>query len=242
MFNNPLHSSSFNYTSPYLSPHHGLGTMEPLPKYSSSMYGSLSLASPGRGGPAPPPPTPVNAYNFPAGSMSDPYASFYDLNSSRSTSSYTTLSSGFDALPLASSATTAAAQKKQVEMRLPSDQLRQIINALNPHKMETASAMMPPPPLPPPKTPAVTDSRHNSRGNATDERSPLTAIRSAHDTRDSSRCSDISMHPNCPSFPACIQEDAEGSVVHLDDSPDNKYIRSKKESSSSSPKKSQCML
>lgn len=234
MFSNPLHNSSYNYGSSYAASQHPQTASEPL-RYSSSGFNSLT--SPAGHVPGPPPPTPVNgSYSFRAANTSDPYAGFYDLNSSRSTSTYSSLSSNFDALPLAYSDASAIGHKKQVELRLRSDQLRQIINALSPPKVEqsassAATAAMPPPPLPLTKTPAAAKQRTSSYTTTATEQGPLTAIRDAAGRHGESRCSDISMHASCTSFPDCFHEDLEGKIIHLN-AAEAAYIKGRKEGNS----------
>ncbi|KAH9826323.1 hypothetical protein Tdes44962_MAKER03583 [Teratosphaeria destructans] len=82
--------------------------------------------------------------------------------------------------------------RPQPKMRLPSDQIDLIIDAINQRPAPT-NQTMPPPPIPQ-RTPAM-------------------------DRNDPSRQTDISMHADCTSYPLCISQDAEGRIVHTPPSP-----------------------
>ncbi|KAK0274293.1 hypothetical protein LTR91_020166 [Friedmanniomyces endolithicus] len=123
-----------------------------------------------------------------------------DDSSSRSTSAYSfvppTAYPTFDLAAPYPGSGTQSLHNQSMHLRLPSDQLQKIIDALTPPKAAEALSM-PPPPVPQQRpTVGSTTPVSNRRGN------------------NSSRYSDISMHASCTSFPSCISEDAEGCLVH----------------------------
>jgi len=140
-----------------------------------------------------------------------------DDSSSRSTSAYSFVPpTAYPTFDMAAPYPGSAAQSlhnQSMHLRLPSDQLQKIIEALTPPKaaeavccmthrhhiqsLTAAQLSMPPPPVPQQRsTVGSTTPVSNRRGN------------------NSSRYSDISMHASCTSFPSCISEDAEGCLVH----------------------------
>ncbi|KAK0285928.1 hypothetical protein LTS00_010719 [Friedmanniomyces endolithicus] len=140
-----------------------------------------------------------------------------DDSSSRSTSAYSFVPpTAYPTFDMAAPYPGSAAQSlhnQSMHLRLPSDQLQKIIDALTPPKaaeavccmthrhhvrpLTAAQLSMPPPPVPQQRsTVGSTTPVSNRRGN------------------NSSRYSDISMHASCTSFPSCISEDAEGCLVH----------------------------
>lgn len=125
-------------------------------------------------------------------------------NSSRSTSAYSTIP--VSALPLPAAVAAAAARspaqsgnnlRDHVQLRIPSDQLEKILNAIGTPKAIDLS--MPPPPLP----------QHIVAASQANSNESVAAV-----DRRVANCSDVSMHPDCDSYPACTGEDAEGHVVH----------------------------
>ncbi|KAK1808546.1 hypothetical protein LTR12_017085 [Friedmanniomyces endolithicus] len=140
-----------------------------------------------------------------------------DDSSSRSTSAYSFVPpTAYPTFDMAAAYPGSGAQSlhnQSMHLRLPSDQLQKIIDALNPPRaaetvcyamhrhhvrpLTAAQLSMPPPPVPQQRsTVGSTTPVSNRRGN------------------NSSRYSDISMHASCTSFPSCISEDAEGCLVH----------------------------
>ncbi|KAK1824016.1 hypothetical protein LTR12_001549 [Friedmanniomyces endolithicus] len=140
-----------------------------------------------------------------------------DDSSSRSTSAYSfvppTAYPTFDTAAAYPGSGAQSLHNQSMHLRLPSDQLQKIIDALTPPKaaeavcntmhphhvqpLTAAQLSMPPPPVPQQRsTIGSTTPVSNRRGD------------------NSSRYSDISMHASCTSFPSCISEDAEGCLVH----------------------------
>ena len=208
--------------------------------------GSLNL--PGMGGPQPLA-SPMNPYqninNFDAGS--------------RSTSAYSTVSAS--AGPILNGYQMAASPQQQAapadptrdsmpySFRLPSDQLAQIIQALNPRKYEQqtqqVSDSMPPPPLPGQATHLKNGNENVPIGHVAPlapkmQRSEMDqhAI-NAIDRRaaSNSNYSDISMHAGCSSFPQCITEDPNGCLVHHNTAAPAAVVKGKKEGASSPTKR-----
>lgn len=137
-----------------------------------------------------------SAFNYSGGLVSP--------NSSRSTSAYSTIP--VSALPLTAAVAVAAARSPaqsgnnlldHVQLRIPSDQLEKILNAIGTPKAIDHS--MPPPPLP----------QHVVAASQANSSEPVTAV-----DRRVANCSDVSMHPECDSYPICTTEDTEGHVVH----------------------------
>ncbi|KAK5109405.1 hypothetical protein LTR62_007071 [Meristemomyces frigidus] len=140
----------------------------------------------------------------------------YDDGSSRSTSGYSvvppTAYPVFDTTTSYLGALAHAAGQQTMPVRLPSDQIQRIIDALSPSKPATNLAM-PPPPVP-----------HRSSSETT---TPVPG------RRGDSRYSDVSMHAACTNYPSCLTEDTEGRLMHSPSS----VVRGKKEGLPSSPAK-----
>lgn len=106
-------------------------------------------------------------------------------------------------------------QKRQLEVRLPSDQLNKVISAFkqNPgifntgspaHSPDNGTLIMPPPPLP-----------------------------SHAQKRCVDHSSDVSMHAGCTHFPSCLSEDERGQLIHSSPHVPSTAVKGKKEGSSS---------
>lgn len=193
-------------------------------------------------------------------------SSNYDLNSSRSTSAYSTVPDLAAPLiakgmhhtnPGCSDAYVGATQQvvshkqPQISFRLPSDQLSKIIDALGKRPQVVSedkpssvlpttnpSEMMPPPPVP---------QRVSAGGDGINQNATTTAAQGhpqsntvvvpVANRRDESRFSDVSMHNNCTSFPTCTTEDANGTIVHAPADCPSPVVKGKKEGSSAAPKR-----
>ena len=208
----------------------------------------------------------INAPLFPHGlnsvqSLSSPLnPCTQDLNSnydgsSRSTSAYSTftdsaaplLNKGQMVRAYPSNHADAARKDPHFNIRLPSDQLQMIINAIQPpvqdQNQPTAdpAATMPPPPLPAhamSKVAPLNDQGTVSFGQTS--RTPLGPdVFSFIDRRAESRYSDISMHAGCTSFPTCTSEDADGEIFHNGNTPGAPatVVRGRKEGSSPTKRK-----
>lgn len=208
--------------------------------FSAASAGNFS-SSPAFSGTLPPQPPPPTPNSVARGSALHGFA--FD-GSSRSTSAYTDLSQA--ALPLTTAeafALSGAAgsmppyvgeeaayqrnQSNEVKLRIPSDQLNQVLRAIS-EKREGAESgpslaaqSMPPPPLPQHVIQArATHSQGESR-----LQSPVMADCGAqvseedltHGNRRIEACSntsDVSMHADCGEFPSCTSEDAHGHLIH----------------------------
>lgn len=178
---------------------------------------------------------------------------------SRSTSAYSTLSASAGPIipnnfsistPQQNGTQANSPRDSQFQFRLPSDQLAQIIHALNPNKqesqMQSSAESMPPPPLPMHANqfrPDATLNGHYAPGSKM-QRTDLDQLAlNAIDRRAASNSgySDISMHPSCNNFPQCISEDPNGCLVHentgMPPAP-VAVVKGKKEGSSATKRKS----
>lgn len=201
---------------------------------------SFTLSSPMKGMPAPPPPTPIlgGLANF--RSDSNDSAGDHEMNS-RSTSAYSQdvpyhfgqqISNGLLPMPLGSMHDYTQYQKKQLEVRLPSDQLQKLISAMTSgtknESLPGIDMSMPPPPLPQRAVAA--------RGDAAPDRLAPMGVNqfpsmNGHNRRDNS-CSDISMHGGCSIFPLCTSEDEQGQIVHSSPALPSSGVKGRKEGSS----------
>ena len=109
----------------------------------------------------------------------------------------------------------------QVKFRLPSDQLQQIIKAINEQNQQqpntSPSATMPPPPLPAHAIASKDNTNPGQRTAMFDLPANLqlgSEFVNSIDRRGDSRYSDVSMHAGCTGFPTCTTEDDEGHLVH----------------------------
>lgn len=231
MFNNPLH----------IHPHGGLGTPFSYSGHHErkSSASSVKYSSPNGAMPAPPPSTPVvGLYGSRGGPMQDDN-SCYDLGS-RSSSEYNSSSATFQDKPPAYPGIAAEpAYRRQLEIRLPSDQLQKIISAVSPPRESQRiypASSMPPPPLPlhalaarqgegwqPVNTPIT-----SSPG----QRVAAAVVAFENSRRGESRSSDISMHTGCDVFPSCTSEDERGQIQHSSPVAPSTVIRGKKEGAS----------
>ena len=179
---------------------------------------------------------PMIGYAQPLANSGNPYYSYgnsFDPNS-RSTSAYSTMSASAGPIIPSNYGMIMPQQPNanhgniggdsQYSFRLPSDQIAQIISALNPHKQDQqtqqAAESMPPPPVPMHVLNFRSDSApvgHYAAAIPQTQRSEVDqhAI-NAFDRRaaSNSNYSDISMHASCNSFPHCITEDPNGCLVH----------------------------
>jgi len=184
------------YTTSYETP------LRSYPQLDSGFYTGSSTM--------PPPPLPSTLSL--TRSLGHPYADMQSL-SSRSTSGNSALfDHGILKNPLDHLASAADAQTRQAGFRLPSDQLRQIISALNDGKQQQSSdkSAVPIAPMTP----------HLQKGHfhpvptnfaVSDEgvRKTRAIARSQRDATDAS------MHLACTGFPNCTSDDLEsGDVVH----------------------------
>lgn len=110
-------------------------------------------------------------------------------------------------------------QKRQLEVRLPSDQLNKVITAFKQYPggfssespittPEDSTLIMPPPPL------------------------PIHAQK-----RGGDHSSDVSMHAGCTHFPSCTSEDDKGHIIHSSPHALSNAVKGKKEGSSSPTKR-----
>lgn len=191
----------------------------------------------------------------------NPYQNYNNFDTgSRSTSAYSTVSASAGPIMPPNSFNVPPPQQQnggpghpavqardnQYQFRLPSDQLAQIISALNPHKQEQVSQpsqhAMPPPPLPG----HVAQYKHENapighyaplapRDRTELDQQALNAI----DRRaaSSSGYSDVSMHAGCENFPHCITEDPSGCLVHNNTVVSAGMVKGKKEGSSPTKRK-----
>ena len=225
-------------TNSYLSTSASMSNVPFMVKHKRmSSSGNLSMPFPVAALPTQPPTFPLNPY-------AHDFVSNYD-GSSRSTSAYSVLpDSAAPLLPKtmpapAYPATRADISKKnQVNIRLPSDQIQMIINAISsPSPNQQAvhtETIMPPPPLPLHAASKGLPSSHQRSASVAPNDRPAfgTDIVSFTDRRESSRYSDISMHPGCNSFPDCTTEDAEGHILHSTPQAPATVVRGRKEGSS----------
>lgn len=139
-----------------------------------------------------------SAFNY--GGSLVPHNSY--ANSSRSTSAYSTIPASALPLPLPAAVAAAAARspaqsnnhlQEHVQLRIPSDQLERILNAIGTPK--AVDHTMPPPPLP----------QHVVAASQLNGDESVTAV-----DRRVANCSDVSIHPD----PACTTEDNEAQIVH----------------------------
>jgi len=191
--------------------------------------GSISFSSPLRSVPQPPPPTPVLDLHHYQHLQTGDAQSNYDM-SSRSTSGY---SNGVDitnAMPFGFSQDYSLPRSRQVQVRLPSDQLQQIINAMHPADYSTSQAM-PPPPVP---LRAIAPKLEVEAGYVSSSGQHLPSAPNTNDAnrRGESQSSDISMHPECNSYPTCTVENDQGQIVHSSPATPSTVIKGKKEGSS----------
>jgi hypothetical protein len=135
--------------------------------------------------------------------------------------------------------------KTHLSLRLPSDQLQKIINALDSkflaHQDQPTinpTATMPPPPLPQHAFNAKAG-EDQANGETTGITQPQTDAGNGEVTsrRGESSYSDISMHANCTSFPTCTSEDHDGHIVHSTPNAPATVVKGKKEGSSSAKRK-----
>ncbi|KAF2170110.1 hypothetical protein M409DRAFT_19716 [Zasmidium cellare ATCC 36951] len=175
---------------------------------SASSMNSMQSSPSYFGGPLPP-----SSFNYAPGLVPpNTYA-----NSSRSSSAYSTIPVSSLPLPVAVAAAAARSPacpsnstlQDHVQLRIPSDQLEKILSAIGTPKAVDHS--MPPPPLPQ-HVIAAAQATGNEAAGAVDRRL--------------ANGSDISMHPDCESYPVCTSEDTEGRVVH---NPPAQGVRSRKE-------------
>ncbi|KAK4504052.1 hypothetical protein PRZ48_004967 [Zasmidium cellare] len=153
---------------------------------------------------------PPPSFNYGQGPV--PPNSYAD--SSRSSSAYSTIP--VSSLPLPAATAVAAAMSPAwpsnstiQEVRIPSDQLAKLLEAIGTQK--TVDNSMPPPPVPQHAL-AGTQANGNEAASTGDRRV--------------ANASDISMHTDCESYPACTTEDTEGRVVHNPPAPG---VRGRKE-------------
>lgn len=135
-------------------------------------------------------------------------------------------------------------RKSQLEVRLPSDQLQQLIHAINtPQNQETQTMTpgqaMPPPPLPAHARAAKAGSTGHVAQPSPDHVAQHAAGINIHQStpRDESRGSDVSMHAGCTYFPNCTTEDDCGHVIHSSPAVTPSLIMGKKEGSSPAKRK-----
>jgi len=114
-------------------------------------------------------------------------------------------------------------QKRQLEVRLPSDQLNKVISAFKQYPggfntdspsstaPDDSTLIMPPPPLP-----------THAQKRAVDH------------------SSDVSMHAGCTHFPTCTTEDEKGHLIHSSPLVGSSAVKGKKEGSSSPMKRKFC--
>lgn len=227
-------------SSPYLAPSaslhqrkvssdsgHGIGTMSSSPFFST---------------PGPPPTTPTNhSLRAMLPTQQDP-GQWYE-SSTRSTSAYSTvpLSSlpripvDSHNCPMVTGNDPDVATRHRVEMRIPSDQMQKLINAITTRSPpsttspQMVSETMPPPPLPSRASPTrKVVEPETANMMSTDG---LQTSTGAPNRRDASHSnfSDVSMHVGCSLFPACTTEDAQGGILHDSSSVSADVVRGKKE-------------
>lgn len=203
---------------------------------------------------------PVVKSTHAAGLLPDPFthdSSSNNINSSRSTSTYATVDEAagpllhkIPAIPaLHGEIPTDPQSSSQPQWRLPSDQLQEILRAIQPAKENadqvnsnnSAPANMLPPPLPTQTTDAKAKSFPLLK---TDVMHPNVDVHLGPGVvdfmsrRDLSRYSDISMHAGCTGFPACTSENEHGQLVHTVPEAPATVVKSKREGSSSTKRKS----
>lgn len=178
------------------------------------------------------------------------YANGMQDTGTRSTSAYSNITDSAAPLfhnapsvptyPAAHGETTP--RNRQVQFRLPSDQLQMILQAMSPASSDRptpapASNNMPPPPLP-----TLTTVHKGTEFPSPQYPSLGSPFRSGtnytSDRRAESRYSDVSMHAGCNDFPSCTSEDAEGRLVHSNPPiTPAKVVKGKKEGSSPGKRK-----
>ena len=228
MFSNPLSSN----TSPCRGDPGRFAVSHGHKRNSSTGTGIRS--SPLSSMPAPPPPTPTALYNDRILLGQDPN-SCYDA-SSRSTSTYSTIP--FSALPSMMHMSPGypdisaydRTTRNQFEVRIPSDQLEKILNALESPKRASSQAGSDAKNMPPPPLPLYVA---GPKGVGTDQLPVPAHLHSFVDRRGESHSnlSDISMHAACTEFPKCTAEDSDGHIVHSSPAAPAKTVRSRKEGS-----------
>ncbi|GAB7366124.1 hypothetical protein MBLNU230_g7686t1 [Neophaeotheca triangularis] len=242
MFTNPLNSQG-----PLTTPVSGLpgsadGRSKNYMHDRKTSWSSMNLSSPMGAMPGPPPSTPVNSKES-QGLRTLP--DFSNRFNARDISSSTSSSSSYPTIALPAnhfmthtypSALATGPPKQPLEFRLPSDQIRQIIDGLGRprgdglygelQRSQDDASMMPPPPAPAFARQKKDVGQYGSYGNA----DMSASYREGEaNRRGMSRSSDVSMHAGCVDYPNCIHEDADGKLFHDAPSTPATVVRGKKE-------------